>query len=208
MLTNVLNGIQIYIVSRFVRKPDGKKKPVKQITSPPSDSEPTPQIMALRTPATEDPSTRGTPNSAATPISASGLQDTAQALMAVSAGLEHEEADGCVLHTVAVARLCFKVGRITVPPAVVLGSNGFTGESGFSMVSPHPEWALQKKIASRPHGGSLKGLKKFMTGGWRDVPEKERWWEQVLGPEVEEQRLKNLALVEGLSLGLENARDI
>ncbi|PPQ82856.1 hypothetical protein CVT24_008288 [Panaeolus cyanescens] len=198
----------IYIVSRFVRKPEGKKKPVKKIASPPSDSEPAPQILALRTPATEDPSTSGTPIPAATPLTVTGLQDTAQALKAVSAGLKHEEVDGSTLHTVAVARLCFKVGRITVPPAVVLGSNGFTGETGFSKTTPHPEWAQQKKVASLPHGGSLKKLKQFMTGGWKDVPEKERWWEQALGPEIEQQRLRNLALVEGLSFGLENARNI
>lgn len=36
-----------------------------------------------------------------------------------------EEPDGATLHCVSVSELCFKIGRITVPPAVVLGLEGF-----------------------------------------------------------------------------------
>ena len=36
------------------------------------------------------------------------------------------EADGATLHCVSVSVLCFKIGRITVPPAIVLAAEGFS----------------------------------------------------------------------------------
>lgn len=36
------------------------------------------------------------------------------------------EPDGATLHCVSVSELCFKIGRVTVPPAVVLASEGFS----------------------------------------------------------------------------------
>lgn len=44
-------------------------------------------------------------------------------------------------------------------------------------------------------------IKKFYSGGWRDVPEGERWWEEAFNGEVERRRaegLKGLAPSVGL----------
>lgn len=35
-------------------------------------------------------------------------------------------------------------------------------------------------------------LKTFYAGGWRDVPEGERWWQDALGGEVEKKRVQGL----------------
>ncbi|KAH0826097.1 hypothetical protein J3R83DRAFT_5843 [Lanmaoa asiatica] len=40
------------------------------------------------------------------------------------------EPDGVLLHCVAVSQICFKLGRITIPPAVILASEGFTKPYG------------------------------------------------------------------------------
>ena len=36
-----------------------------------------------------------------------------------------------VLHCTAVSRLCCKIGRITIPPAVVIASTGVSNSSNF-----------------------------------------------------------------------------
>ncbi|KAJ6534563.1 hypothetical protein B0H10DRAFT_2171099 [Mycena sp. CBHHK59/15] len=51
-------------------------------------------------------------------------EDVAKALLA-SAAAALEEEDGAILHTISVSQCCFKQGRITRPPAIVLASNGF-----------------------------------------------------------------------------------
>ncbi|PPR04891.1 hypothetical protein CVT26_012712 [Gymnopilus dilepis] len=199
----------LYIISKFVRKPDGKKSK-KAITSPSPSVSPANEVLStngvpLRTPGAEEISTNGTPYT-----NGSATLDTEKALKAVAAGLtaSSQEPDGSILHTIVISQLCYKIGRITVPPAVVLGVNGFTGTSGYSLSSPHAEWTEAKKVMSKPIGGSPRKLKQFLTGGWRDVPECERWWETALGEEVEKQRLRNLGLIEGLRKGMENSRTL
>jgi len=56
------------------------------------------------------------------------------------------------------------------------------------------------------HGGNPKAFVKFQSGGWRDVPEGERWWEDALGGEVKVQRVQNLKLLGNLRHGMEGAR--
>ncbi|KAF8890839.1 hypothetical protein CPB84DRAFT_1963827 [Gymnopilus junonius] len=207
----------LYVISKFVRKPNGKKKfkSKKSIeetksTTPTNGGVLPTQSVPLRTPGSEDISSNGTPF--IHDITATTAQDTEKALEAVAAGLTAStsavEPDGAILHTIVVSRVCYKIGRITVPPAVVLGVNGFSGTSGHSLASPHEGWLEAKKIMSEPYGGSTKQLKAFLTGGWKDVPEGERWWEQALGEEVEKQRVRNLGLIEGLRSSMQNARTL
>lgn len=131
-----------------------------------------------------------------------------------------EEPDGATLHTITISQMCFKMGRITVPPAVVFAANGlsvppdFTSESEmnstnfemYSHANPPPHWNNVNKIASKLHGGSIKKLRAFFRGGWRDVPEGETWWEQAMGGVVEEQRRRNLDTLDLLRKGMEGAR--
>ncbi|KAF4623032.1 hypothetical protein D9613_002370 [Agrocybe pediades] len=191
----------VYIMSRFVRKPDGKKKKRDQKLASPNGEIST----SIRAPGSEEISTNGTPYVNVTP---NGTTETVPDLKAVAANLAGEEPDGAVLHTIVVSQICYKIGRITVPPALMLAVNGFTGTPNCSLASPHPEWATAKKVMSKPRGGNPKKLKALLTGGWRDVPENERWWETALGPELEAQNLKNLEQIEHLRKGLELARGL
>lgn len=196
-------------MSKVVCKSKGKqKRRIEQRSTSPSHPISSP-IMALRTPGPEGIASTGVPSLSVTPKHQNTQPlDTENALNAVVAGLSGEEPDGATLHTIVISQLCFKVGRITVPPQLVLGANGFTGAEGYSIASPHPEWANARKQILKPYGGNVRKLKGLFIGGWREVPEGERWWDHALGEAVETQRLKNLASIEGLRKGLEAARAI
>jgi hypothetical protein len=124
------------------------------------------------------------------------------------------EPDGAILHCVAVSLVCFKYGRITIPPAVVLGTEGYTkppcpdsGMSAYSHANPPPNWVKSQAIRVAPTG-NMANFQAFLKSGWRDVPESERWWEEALGGPVEEKRQANLEILESLKFGLERARSI
>lgn len=128
-------------------------------------------------------------------------------LNAVAAQLSGEEPDGAVLHTIHISQVCFKIGRITVPPNLAIAVNGFTGLPNHSVTNPHSQWVEAKKVMSKPMGGNTKRMRDLMIGGWRHVPERERWWDQALSG-VEEQRVKNLSFIDALRKGLEHARTL
>ncbi|KAF8805000.1 hypothetical protein BYT27DRAFT_7142973 [Phlegmacium glaucopus] len=198
----------VYVISRCVRKSGGKKKHMATTsTSPPTGEISSVPTISLRTPGAEAISLSVTPAQAITPVDfGSSPPDTDNELKAVTAGLVGDELDGATLHTIVISQLCFKVGRITVPPGLVLALNGFTGFPGHSLANPPSEWANAKRTMSIPFGGSAKKLKELMAGGWRDIPENERWWDRSLGERVEAQRVRNISVIDGLRRGLENAR--
>ncbi|THU99272.1 hypothetical protein K435DRAFT_964523 [Dendrothele bispora CBS 962.96] len=132
-----------------------------------------------------------------------------------------EEPDGAILHTVALTRVCFKMGRITVPPAIVLATNGLSRppppslggmsnplKSSYSPSNPPPHWDIVKSIASKPCGGSLKAMQQFYRDGWKLVPKGEKWWEQALGGPVEQQRRERLELLSHVGMGMDSAREM
>ncbi|KAJ6473439.1 hypothetical protein C8R47DRAFT_1076728 [Mycena vitilis] len=131
------------------------------------------------------------------------------------------EADGALLYTVAISQLCYKQGRITVPPAVVLASNGFyaapsssahgttEAKHGNTTAAP-PYWPAVRALNS-----SMPTLAKFFAGGWRGAPEGERFWEEAFSA-CEDERLERLVPFvgeaegkrSGLSGGLEGVRGL
>ncbi|KIJ46622.1 hypothetical protein M422DRAFT_29158 [Sphaerobolus stellatus SS14] len=81
---------------------------------------------------------------------------------------------GAVLHCTAVARCCFKIGRITIPPTLAMASNGLgMTPEGFAKV---------QELRFKDNG---KSIRKLYSGGWRDVPLEERWWDKAFGGELE-----------------------
>ncbi|KAJ3764949.1 hypothetical protein FB446DRAFT_835148 [Lentinula raphanica] len=59
----------------------------------------------------------------------------------------------------------------------------------------HPRigiWNKVKAITSKLHGGSIKKLQTFVKGGWKEVPEGERWWEEAMGGALVLRREENL----------------
>ncbi|KIK25158.1 hypothetical protein PISMIDRAFT_22890 [Pisolithus microcarpus 441] len=133
------------------------------------------------------------------------------------------EADGSVLHCIAVSQLCFKQGRISVPPALVLACEGFcnppprpvdsSAEPGslptkYSASNPPPHWAKVRAMRVPPTG-SMKQFKEFLAGGWKTGAEKtgDKWWEQALSGPIEEKRKKNLEVLHALRTGMESVTE-
>lgn len=134
------------------------------------------------------------------------------------------EADGSVLHCIAVSQLCFKQGRISVPPALALACEGFcnppprpvdsSAEPGslptkYSASNPPPHWAKVRAMRVPPTG-SMKQFKEFLAGGWKTGAEKtgDKWWEEALSGPIEEKRKKNLEVLHALRTGMESVRGL
>jgi len=198
----------IYILVRYVTHPKNKNKkksspqstPPSETPSPPSFVD-APPVAHIHTPATSHSVPSG---SASEPLK-----------HLVTTELQQAEEDGATLHCIAISELCFKIGRITVPPALVLACEGFsvppsptslTGSEDvkpYSHENPPPHWEFVRNIRS---DHSLKGMQELFKGGWKDIPEEERWWDKAMGGVVEEKRRVNLELLEGVQKGMEGAR--
>lgn len=146
-------------------------KAAMQTTSTSDAYESDVSIPSLYAPASADP----TPSAA--PITSSPVMPV--------------ESSDVTLHCIAVSQMCFKVGRITVPPAVALASSGFCLTA--------PEW---KHVRGMRQRGEMRA---FLRGGWRDVPVGARWWENAL-ERIEERRVRNLQVVGKVREGLEGVR--
>ena len=122
-----------------------------------------------------------------------------------AARLRSDEPDGTTLNCVAVSETCFKIGRITVPPLIALVMNGISPPSAdgtpYSHENPPPYWDKVQELTRDP-----KAIRAFLSGGWRDVPPAERWWENVLTGSIEERRKTNLELLDGLRRSAEGAK--
>ncbi|KAJ7768942.1 hypothetical protein B0H16DRAFT_273697 [Mycena metata] len=195
----------IWFISRFV-KPPSKKSSSKRSNKNAIDNSQEQLIPSLKTPAT--PLTDG----GITPLinGVNGVNGTSAEPDAVSRALlarakQEMEPDGAVLYTVAVSQLCYKHGRITVPPAVILAANGFysgpapspsststsTSTSTSANRSPNqgkpPHWPT---VAALNAADAMPALAKFYAGGWRDAPAGERWWEDAFAASEEERKVR------------------
>ncbi|KAH9847502.1 hypothetical protein C2E23DRAFT_495197 [Lenzites betulinus] len=200
----------IFVATRYVTKPKGKGKGKK------ADHKPSNGSAAMLGPAVH--TANGTNTGTSTPLPPSDLKGIAAQL------LERPEPDGATVNCIAVSELVCKLGRITVPPALVFAMDGFsrappaaaagdTAPKAYSHTNPPPHWGTVRALRGDAHAGTLmpktdKALREFYARGWREVPEGERWWETALGGEVEERRLKALPSMEGLRRGMEAARSV
>ncbi|KAF7360942.1 Peptidase A1 domain-containing protein [Mycena sanguinolenta] len=199
----------IWTVSRFVKPPSKSSKRANTKSTPSTTSNGVAAslgIPTLKTPATPLEGMSG----AETPVDGVG-----------------EEEDGALLYTIAVCQLCYKQGRITVPPAVVLASHGFyaaPSSSNASFTPPKQDWNANSRKTNTPPpywpavrgiSASMRGLAKFYAGGWRDLPEGERFWEQAFDACEAERRERIVPFVgpqegreSGLRGGLEGVREL
>ena len=84
--------------------------------------------------------------------------------------------------------------------------NGITKPSTgapYSHENPPPYWNKVKELTSDP-----KVLRDFLSGGWREVPLAERWWEHALTGPIEQNRKTNLELLDGLRRSMEGAKAV
>ncbi|KAM6491307.1 hypothetical protein JOM56_013546 [Amanita muscaria] len=221
----------LYLVCKFVTKPSKKSKQTESRVDSRNNDNITvtlnsrPFAMGLNTPDENNltlPS--GTPAGTNAPPT---VANTDTALDAVSTklgeprsqGLSNDrprgpkvllEPDGAILHAVAVSQGCFKIGRITVPPALALAINGFSvpPEEEFATYSPGnppPSFLKAKEFMAKPLGGNPSRMRDFLKGGWRGV-QGERWWEAALSGSIEEGRKKRLEVLNKLKTGLEDSR--
>lgn len=208
----------VFVISRFVTFP--KKKASSQKLKPSAaqvegstaaETNHLPAFASVHTPADGTATPLPPASSAAGDFKSTPEANAAmQALAASQANML--EPDGATLNCVSIAEMCYKHGRITVPPGVVMACDGFhvpSSEPGvvYSKTNPPPHWKEVQKIYEE---GGMKGMSKFLRGGWRDVQPGEdgkRWFERAMGGSVEERRVRNLALVEGVKKGLEGARE-
>ncbi|KAJ3923536.1 hypothetical protein F5877DRAFT_31275 [Lentinula edodes] len=110
-----------------------------------------------------------------------------------------EDEKDIILHTVAVARCCYKLGRITVPPSVLMATNGY---SGFSVESPPHTWTHHaRNLALNP-----RKLREFYKGAWRQDPT--RWWDSAMGAggPVEKKLKERLGICKQLFEGMDGVR--
>ena len=159
----------MYVVVRYVtpKKGGSSKKSVEKadVVPPSGDNAPFP---ALHTPV----------SGSSTPIPPAADAPSMNPAERIASVLPPEP-DGATLHCISVCELCFKVGRLTVPPAVVLALEGFSvppppgaDVAAYSRAHPPPSWvAAQKLIAPDVSKGHMRTLQTFLRGGWRDVPE-------------------------------------
>lgn len=202
-----------YVITKFVTKPSSKdKKRQKVAQSPPSAESGTAALFNfsdLTASETTTHSANGT-----TPPQSTANGHTDDALEAVAKSLASvPEPDGAIVHTVAISRCVFKLGRVTVPPALVFACSGFSmpsPKSGapYSLDNPPPHWQHVRPVASKPLGGGPKALHAFLKSGWRNIPEDERWWEHALGGVIEEERKKRIEMMQHLAAGMDGVRSL
>ena len=80
-----------------------------------------------------------------------------------------------------------------MPPALAVAANGF--------LMSREEW---EKVETLRRDG---GLRKLIKGGWRDVPEIERWWEEQYRG-IGERLSRNLEQFEKMKSGVEAIGDL
>ncbi|KAJ9107559.1 hypothetical protein QFC21_001018 [Naganishia friedmannii] len=158
----------MYLVAEFVTYPK-KGKLTQRIDSNPATHKPTSALQAENSdstkPTVQPMLTEVLSGSAASSGVATPTNDVngANAIPSMPEQIAKRVAqtvrtDGSVLHCLGVSTYCFKVGRITVPPRVVLSFCGYGDQSN---------WDRAEKIIT---GSKDKG-KKWLQGGWKDEAE-------------------------------------
>ncbi|KAH7923844.1 hypothetical protein BV22DRAFT_1014595 [Leucogyrophana mollusca] len=194
------DGKWVYVVSRFVSF--SGKRPIRPKTSPLDAYIHRPSCLTTF-------QASGDCNSPL-PVGRT-LEET---IVTAAARLHPSDGDNVTLHCVAISRFCFKHGRITIPPSIVLAGEGFSKPSAavessgsYSHSHPPPHWGQVQRLRLAPYG-SIETYRDFLKGRWRDIPEGGRWWDVALAGPIEIQRKANLNLLKSLSEAMEVAQTI
>ncbi|KAI0318657.1 hypothetical protein OF83DRAFT_1056532 [Amylostereum chailletii] len=198
MTTAAWDNKWLFAVVRFVTKPKGKKR-ASTTTDPTTPAREGPPFPSMHTPA----SGLTTPLPVA-PSTHTG--DAQSAMRSLAAGVGSVEPDGAIVNCVSVNELVFKHGRITVPPMLVYAFDGMCipapdKPQTYSHANPPPHWENVRALKAQGE----RATREFLRGGWRDVPEGERWWEQAFAG-GRETIAQNLARVRGVREGVDGAK--
>ncbi|KAF7315683.1 Peptidase A1 domain-containing protein [Mycena indigotica] len=206
----MLSTYEMYMVCRFVKPASAKSRAnLKRSRSPAIESGATPPLEESFVPNITAPATplTGEVTPAALKQLKQGAEPDAVSRALLARAAQQKESDGSLLYTVSVSQLCYKVGRITVPPAVILATNGwYAAPDGATANGPPPYWA---KVSEMTAPDKMRELGAFYRGGWKDVPAGERFWEEAFKA-CDEERITRLLPFgsAGLSGGLAGARGI
>ncbi|KAF8604534.1 hypothetical protein BDV93DRAFT_522250 [Ceratobasidium sp. AG-I] len=107
--------------------------------------------------------------------------------------LKTHDDDGALIHCIAVSTMCFKHGRVTVPPKIALAVSGFS----LSEAGSKRNWELANAIRARGAGA----MKDYLRGGWK---ESEKWWEPSV--EVDMERARRVEVLSTLMKGMDGLR--
>ncbi|KAF8841336.1 hypothetical protein BDN67DRAFT_534502 [Paxillus ammoniavirescens] len=178
----------MYLVCRFTSHSKNKRKMKTKQNKPPvlPIGSSASSVIRISTPITPSDSESSDPPSD-------------RITQALASSLLAEGPDGPTVHCFSISRVCFKIGRITVPPPVLLGCEGFSkppSSGSYSHDAPPPHWIHPHTL--RLSSGSLDDYHGFLTKSWRDVAKEDRWWVEPLNGPVEEQRLANLAKLDAI----------
>ncbi|KAF8745900.1 Capsule polysaccharide biosynthesis protein, partial [Rhizoctonia solani] len=110
--------------------------------------------------------------------------------------LQTHDDDGALIHCIAVSAICFKHGRITVPPNVVLATSGYS----LTETGDKSNWLNAKRLRER----GTAAMTDFFRGGWK--LEENKFWQA--GPKVEEERNRRLAELRKLTEGMNGLRQL
>ncbi|KAF8604533.1 hypothetical protein BDV93DRAFT_605846 [Ceratobasidium sp. AG-I] len=111
----------------------------------------------------------------------------------VKLSLRTHDDDGALIHCIAVSTMCFKHGRVTVPPKIALAVAGFS----LTKAGSKKNWERASGIRAREAGA----MGEYLRGGWK---EDERWWEP--SAEVDAERAKRVEVFSALMKGMDGLR--
>uniref|UniRef100_A0A0W0GAJ1 Uncharacterized protein n=1 Tax=Moniliophthora roreri TaxID=221103 RepID=A0A0W0GAJ1_MONRR len=178
----------MYIICKFVTKNSNKssRKPTHTTATPSSSAafinDTSPGLSTAPTPL---PATSANPNPNLDSVDAKLNK------------LPSEVEEGYTLHTISISEMCFKIGRITVPPAVVFATNGLAS-------SPSSTQTYQKVKEMLGNRGGLRKLRELYKGGWKE-PE----WKGLIDgafASVDGLVKERAAVLSGVKRGLEGAK--
>ncbi|CAE6441347.1 unnamed protein product [Rhizoctonia solani] len=190
----------IYLVTKFVSYPQKSKsnshsKPVHNTHTKPTTI---PVITTPSTPLVTETSTPAEPavpvNGALTPLDASTVDTKLAPNTSPKPVLRTHDHDGALIHCIAVSTYCFKHGRITVPPKVVLAMCGFS----LTEVGDKSNWTNANMLRDRRSAR----ISDFLRGGWKS--EDNKFWET--SSKVEAERARRVADLKKLTEGMDGLR--
>ncbi|CEL58632.1 hypothetical protein RSOLAG1IB_08694 [Rhizoctonia solani AG-1 IB] len=189
----------IYLVAKFVSHP--KKSKSGSHGKPPHNAHAKPTaIPAITTPSTplvtetSTPAEPVIPAVGATSFDASTVDDKLSPDIPSKSVLRTHDDDGALIHCIAVSTYCFKHGRITVPPKVVLAMCGFS----LTEAGDKNNWTNANVLRDRRSAR----ISDFLRGGWKS--EDNTFWEA--SPKVDAERTRRVADLKKLTEGMDGLR--
>lgn len=189
----------MYVIARYVSKSkrsvaqDQARRKIQDAKALKDRSSSSPSFQGIAAPELHTPAQAETPETPGATTPPANDDNEVKRLW--------EEGPDETLHCVSVSQLCFKVGRVTIPPALALASAGFG--------VPADRWPEVKRhrLSRAQRESGMPSMRELLVGKWRDVPEDKRWWDDAVKP-FEAERVKRLEALLKLREGMDGVKNI